>query len=142
MLTPPTAHRTYSGKGSVCELIRSCLHENDRCVGTFTSPHIHTVRERIRVGDSLIPKEALVRHAAALQDAFDTNPWMLFFDKLLAVALLHFAEVIVGANDYVGLPVRVLRVEHTAYACSIYMRTSGATKFVGADIDVALRIAT
>ena len=77
----------------MCELLRSSLHAHGRCVGTFTSPHVHTIRERIRVGESLIPRDALIRHTMTLQGVFHENPWLLFFDKLLAIALRFFAEV-------------------------------------------------
>jgi folylpolyglutamate synthase/dihydropteroate synthase len=49
------------GKGSVCELLRSCAIAGHRTVGIFTSPHLHTVRERIRVGSELIPQTSLAR---------------------------------------------------------------------------------
>lgn len=94
ILTPlPDSSLPHTGKGSVCEIIRCCLHANDHRVGTFTSPHVHTIRERIRVGDRLIQRDALARCTASLESTFNENPWLLFFDKLLAVALLHFAEV-------------------------------------------------
>ena len=46
------------GKGSVCELLRAAAvasGSSSSRVGTFTSPHLHTLRERIRIGDDLIP---------------------------------------------------------------------------------------
>lgn len=81
-------------------------------MGTFTSPHVHTIRERIRVGDSLISRDALVRHAVSLEETFRNNSWLLFFDRILAVALLHFAEV----QQYERcLRLFILQVLQTAY---------------------------
>ncbi|CAM9108788.1 unnamed protein product [Choristocarpus tenellus] len=88
-----------NGKGSVCELLRCCLVANGHLVGTFTSPHIHTIRERIRIGGDIISMDDFVRHAATLQCDFQNNLWLLPFDKLLAIALLHFAEA--GADTII-----------------------------------------
>ena len=80
------------GKGSVCELVRCGAMANGCRVGTFTSPHIHSVRERIRVGDACVGREDLVRLHAQHRPLFEAHPELVFFDKLLAVALQHFAE--------------------------------------------------
>ncbi|KAG5186031.1 Mur ligase, partial [Tribonema minus] len=58
----------------------------------FTSPHLHTVRERIRLGAELIPRSDLARITASLVPGFQAEPWMIFFDRLLAVALTWFQE--------------------------------------------------
>ena len=53
------------GKGSICEYIRlGCmeLRHNNSCqfkVGVFTSPHMHTARERIKINSSLISKHVM-----------------------------------------------------------------------------------
>ena len=50
------------GKGSICEYIRlgcmqlKTLESFPLKVGVFTSPHMHTSRERIKINTSLIPK--------------------------------------------------------------------------------------
>ena len=81
------------GKGSVSELLRSALGPK---VGCFTSPHLHGCRERIRVGDEPISVEALRRHGATALDLatkLKVDEWgCVFFDRLLATALLHFGE--------------------------------------------------
>ena len=81
------------GKGSVSELLRSALGPK---VGCFTSPHLHGCRERIRVGDEPISVDALRRHGATaldLSDQMKADAWgCVFFDRLLATALLHFGE--------------------------------------------------
>ena len=81
------------GKGSVSELLRSALGNR---VGCFTSPHLHGCRERIRVGAEPIAVEALRRHGATaleLAKTLKADAWgCVFFDRLLATALLHFGE--------------------------------------------------
>ena len=85
------------GKGTVCELVRCGLIAHGKRVGTFTSPHLHTVRERIRVNDVLISKADFVRLWAKVQAALtasstDGGCWANFFDKVLGVALAWFVE--------------------------------------------------
>jgi len=46
------------GKGSTCEYIASGLRELGYNVGVFTSPHLHTARERIKINRSLIGYDA------------------------------------------------------------------------------------
>jgi dihydrofolate synthase/folylpolyglutamate synthase len=81
------------GKGSVSELLRSALGTK---VGCFTSPHLHGCRERIRVGAEPISVEALRRNgekALELARKLEADDWgCVFFDRLLATALLHFGE--------------------------------------------------
>lgn len=96
--TPSSATRIVvhiagtNGKGSVCELLRCSSLAAGHVVGTFTSPHLHTIRERMRVGSELITKEDFARIANSLLPIFEANQWMVFFDKLLAVALVWFGE--------------------------------------------------
>jgi len=87
------------GKGTVCELVRCGLIAHGKRVGTFTSPHLHTVRERIRVNDILISKADFVRLWAKVQKALTDystegggGHWANFFDKVLGVALAWFVE--------------------------------------------------
>lgn len=85
------------GKGSVSELLRAALTADSAAfgaVGCFTSPHLHGCRERVRVGADPIAADVLdVLGAAALRRAEDegADAWgAVFFDRLLATALLHF----------------------------------------------------
>jgi len=60
-LKAKTVHIAGSkGKGSVAAMIASALTASDYTTGLFTSPHLHTFNERIRVGDRLISNEELV----------------------------------------------------------------------------------
>jgi len=92
------------GKGSVCELVRAGLVAEGFRVGTFTSPHLHSVCERIRVGSEPVAFSELERVGAealrrveavdtVVDDALTEKAWgAVFFDRLLAAALLHFGE--------------------------------------------------
>ena len=82
------------GKGSTVEYIAAAMRSAGR-VGIFTSPHIHTARERIKVNTSLISRSDFVRLAKeALERAESTpnNDWIVFFDHLLVMALHYFSE--------------------------------------------------
>ena len=48
------------GKGSVAAMTASALTASGYITGLYTSPHLHTYNERIRIGDRLITDEELV----------------------------------------------------------------------------------
>ena len=50
-----------NGKGSVCAYLRSVLMVSGASVGMFISPHLETTRERISIGNDMIPEEEFVR---------------------------------------------------------------------------------
>lgn len=82
------------GKGSVCELVRAASEIEGKMVGCFTSPHLHSCRERIRVRSDPISADALDRCGRrALEMLESSDDWgAVFFDRLLAAALIYFAE--------------------------------------------------
>lgn len=88
------------GKGSCCEYISSAISSEGYRVGVFTSPHLHTARERIKVGKSLISKEDLVRLGNKALTEMNDKPWLVFFDLLLHIAINYFYEQNV---DYIVL---------------------------------------
>lgn len=55
------------GKGSVSALAASVLSATGEPVGLFTSPHLVSYRERIRIGRRAIPRSAVVRGVARLE---------------------------------------------------------------------------
>jgi dihydrofolate synthase/folylpolyglutamate synthase len=60
-LKAKTVHVAGSkGKGSVSAMIASVLTASGYTTGFYTSPHLHTFNERIRVDGRLIPNEELV----------------------------------------------------------------------------------
>ena len=48
------------GKGSTCEYLSSGLRSAGYKVGVFTSPHLHTARERIKIGKELISRTVII----------------------------------------------------------------------------------
>ena len=48
------------GKGSVCSMISSVLSQSGYKVGLITSPHLHSVTERIRIGYSPIDQNDFI----------------------------------------------------------------------------------
>lgn len=80
------------GKGSTVEFIASTLRSAGYRVGVFTSPHIHTARERVKVGESLISKDVLCKYSVEAIERLQSKSWVMFFDLLVYVAIKHFAQ--------------------------------------------------
>src|SRR5438309_3084089 len=82
-----------NGKGSVCGMIDSILRAQGYRTGLFTSPHLVTFRERIRVNGDMISEEAVadglttIRYLVAHWDPHPT-----FFEVVAALALKHFSD--------------------------------------------------
>jgi dihydrofolate synthase/folylpolyglutamate synthase len=82
-----------NGKGSVCAMIDSIMRAQGYRTGLFTSPHLVTFRERIRVNGEMISEDAVASGLAAIRDLVaDWNPHPTFFEVTTALALKHFAE--------------------------------------------------
>ncbi len=65
-----SVHVTGSkGKGSVAAMIASILERSGRTVGLFTSPHLVSYRERIRVDGRPIPAREVTRGIARIEAA-------------------------------------------------------------------------
>lgn len=80
------------GKGSTVEFISSSLVKNGNLVGVFTSPHLHTARERVRVGRDLISQADMIRLGQEAIEFLSEQSWTVFFDLLLALSIKYFAE--------------------------------------------------
>ncbi len=88
-----------NGKGSVCAFLDSiCVHAGIR-TGLYTSPHLISIRERIRIDGVDISEEDFARHASRVREAaeklvsdgtLETPP--TFFEQVTAIALVAFAE--------------------------------------------------
>ena len=86
------------GKGSTVEYIAAGLRKQHR-VGVFTSPHLHSARERLKVNLNIISKQDFIRHGnLALSLANDElqkkeqPDWFVFFDYLMLMAINYFSE--------------------------------------------------
>jgi dihydrofolate synthase/folylpolyglutamate synthase len=80
-----------NGKGSVAAMLAAILKSSGRRVGLYTSPHLVSFRERIRVNGEAIGKDALVDGVEALGTLiarFDAS----MFEAATALALDHFAH--------------------------------------------------
>lgn len=93
----PRAHVIHvagtNGKGSTCAFAESVARAAGYSTGLFTSPHLVRFNERIRVCGSEIPDEAAARLIERVRDItedWETKP--TFFELVLAIALMHFAE--------------------------------------------------
>ncbi len=81
------------GKGSTAAMVESVLRQAGLRPGLYTSPHLHTFRERVRLDGQLIPRErwvALVERLRTVVPGLPLAPNT--FDLLTALAFLYFAE--------------------------------------------------
>ena len=82
-----------NGKGSTVALVESMLRAANIGVGLFTSPHLCTVRERIRINGQTISEDELVASACYVLDRAHTmQDQPSFFECMLAMALKLFSE--------------------------------------------------
>jgi dihydrofolate synthase/folylpolyglutamate synthase len=82
-----------NGKGSVCAFLSNMLVSAGQRVGTYASPHVHTVTERIRVDEENVDEDTFADVAQRVMDqAEDAGLEPTFFETLTAMALVHFAE--------------------------------------------------
>ncbi len=82
-----------NGKGSTTAMITSLLIEAGLRVGTYTSPNLHLVNERIAINGQLISDRTLQDLLGRLRDASTLFPTPLTrFELLTVAALLHFAD--------------------------------------------------
>ncbi len=82
-----------NGKGSVCALMESILREAGCRTGLFTSPHLVTYRERVRVNGEMIEEAAVARLLNELRALVrDWDPHPTFFELTTALGLKYFRE--------------------------------------------------
>ena len=80
-----------NGKGSVCAMLDSICRAAGLKTGLFTSPHLITFRERIRVNGELIGEEEVAARLSTIRKiSADWNPAPTFFEITTALALAHF----------------------------------------------------
>ena len=95
----PAVHVTgTNGKGSVCAFLASVFQAAGHRVGLYTSPHLVTFNERIRVDGTMISDADVARlyaeikpHAAAMATESETNQ-PTFFETTTAMAFQYFQE--------------------------------------------------
>lgn len=88
----PTIHIAGTkGKGSTAALIESMFRAGGYRTGLFTSPHLHSFRERVRLNGQLIPEDDLVALTGRLQAVAGDFGDATFFEWVTALGLLYFA---------------------------------------------------
>jgi len=80
-----------NGKGSTCALIASALHVAGYRVGLYTSPHLHTARERIQVDGHLVSEETVLVWLNEHRGVLDREADLTTFEVLTALAFATFA---------------------------------------------------
>ena len=80
-----------NGKGSVSVTLLTILSEAGYRVGLYTSPHLSSVRERFRIGNSFISEETFARLATQIRDILGDEK-ITYFEFTTAIAFLWFAE--------------------------------------------------
>jgi dihydrofolate synthase/folylpolyglutamate synthase len=87
----PTIHiGGTNGKGSVSTLVAEALQEAGWRVGLYTSPHLVSFRERIRVNGAPITQEAVAAWVTKLRPAIEEHH-ATFFEASTAIAFADFA---------------------------------------------------
>ena len=82
------------GKGSVAAMIAQVLTMSGYRTGLYTSPHLHNLRERIKVDNTLISQEEFASLMTGLEPYFKAlnGRELTFFEALTIVAFVHFKK--------------------------------------------------
>ena len=84
------------GKGSTAAMIEAILRAGGYRTGLFSSPHLHSWRERVQVDRQLISQPRVVALVERLKPLVDRLPEQLgpptVFELATAIAFTHFAE--------------------------------------------------
>jgi dihydrofolate synthase/folylpolyglutamate synthase len=82
-----------NGKGSVCAMIDSICRGQGYRTGLFTSPHLVTFRERIRVDGKMVSEDLVAVGLTTIRNLIaDWDPHPTFFEVTTALALKCFSE--------------------------------------------------
>ncbi len=108
------------GKGSTAAMCESMLRAAGYKTGLYSSPHLHSFRERIRVNGQLISPEAVVARVNVLRPHADTVVGLTAWEVMTALAFVTFAEAAVDlAVLEVGLGGRLDATNITTPAVSV-----------------------
>ncbi len=93
-----------NGKGSVSSMIASAFIEAGLRTGLYTSPHLVTFRERIRIDGSFISKDDVVSEVTEMEEVCGCFPELTFFEVWTALAFSYFLRKKTDASVFeVGL---------------------------------------
>ena len=99
--TYPIIHVTgTNGKGSTIAFMRELFVSHGKKVGTFTSPHIVSIHDRICINGDPISDADFICIAVQVKEMelklLETHDQLSFFELLTLIALLYFREQEVG----------------------------------------------
>ncbi len=80
------------GKGSTAAMIESILRAAGYRTGLYTSPHLHTFRERLRVRGELIARQAFAALVDEIEPHVAAVPGLTWFEIVTALGFLHFEQ--------------------------------------------------
>ncbi len=80
------------GKGSTSAMMESVLRAAGYKTGLYTSPHLHDVRERLRINGQSITKEAFIRLVERIKAESPAVGAITTFEALTAMAFMWFAD--------------------------------------------------
>jgi dihydrofolate synthase/folylpolyglutamate synthase len=88
-----------NGKGSVCAFLDSICVSAGIKTACYTSPHLVSITERIKIDGAEISEKDFARHAGAVREVSEKlvesgelNALPTFFEQVTAIALNYFAE--------------------------------------------------
>ena len=89
----PTIHIAGTkGKGSTAMLCEACLRAAGYHTGTYTSPHLHTFRERIQVARHKIARDKVIALGEEIRQVIERMPDVTTFEAVTAMGFLYFAR--------------------------------------------------
>lgn len=80
------------GKGTTCALLAALCRAAGRRCGVYSSPHLQTLRERIRVDGEMVPLVALERILRRILAGHAADRQPTFFEAMTVAAAEWFAE--------------------------------------------------
>ena len=83
------------GKGSTAAMVAAVLTVAGFRTGLFTSPHLHTFCERMRVDWQMIARGEVVKLVNEIAPAVEATPNLTTFELITALAFLSFARLAV-----------------------------------------------
>lgn len=78
------------GKGTSARLLAALAKAQGRRVGLFTSPHMHSFKERITLAGAFPPEPAYIAAGAQLRSFLESSPSRTPFEKLFLLAMILF----------------------------------------------------
>lgn len=80
------------GKGSVSSMLASVGSAAGLRTGLYTSPHLHTYRERMQINGDPISRAEMASLLTELRPTIGDNPDLTIFEVTTALAFLYFAR--------------------------------------------------